>query len=195
MVGLELEDYEPQPESRRCDHPKCFGLGEFRAPKSRHDLSHYLWFCLDHVRQFNANWDYFEGMSQAAIELFQRENLTWHRPTWRLGNGLMGRAAMDPVVDDFGLRGWAKPASHRSERIARVRRPRSPPERKALAMLNLGAFASFDDIKARYKELAKRYHPDLNGGSKVAEERLKLINRAYAFLVPRGEPPSKQRCW
>ena len=194
MVGLELEDYEPQPESRRCDHPGCFGLGEFRAPKSPDDLSHYLWFCLDHVRQYNASWDYFEGMNQAAIESFQRENLTWHRPTWRLGIGLMGRAAMDAVVDDFDLRGWPGPRPGRSGGD-RARRTRSPPERKALAMLNLGAYAGFDEIKARYKELAKRYHPDLNGGSKVAEEQLKLINRAYAFLVPRGEKQSKQNCW
>ena len=192
MAGLELEDYEPKPKSRRCDHRECFGLGEFRAPKSREDSSHHLWFCLDHVREYNANWDFFEGMSQAAIESFQRENVTWHRPTWRLGIGLMGTAAMDAMAGDFGLSGWSEPNSSRSERIDRVRRIPSPPKRKALAVLNLGAFASFDDIKARYKELAKRFHPDLNGGSKVTEERLKLINRAYAFLVPRGELPSKQ---
>jgi curved DNA-binding protein CbpA len=38
------------------------------------------------------------------------------------------------------------------------------------------------DVKARYKTLAKRLHPDANGGDKVAEERLKLVNHAYTIL-------------
>jgi curved DNA-binding protein CbpA len=37
-------------------------------------------------------------------------------------------------------------------------------------------------LKARYKELVKRFHPDANGGDKAAEERLKLVNQAYATL-------------
>ncbi len=37
-----------------------------------------------------------------------------------------------------------------------------------------------DVVKSRYKELAKRHHPDANGGSRDAEERLKNINIAYA---------------
>jgi len=38
------------------------------------------------------------------------------------------------------------------------------------------------EVKARYKELVKRHHPDTNGGDKEAEERLKLINQAYTTL-------------
>ena len=37
-------------------------------------------------------------------------------------------------------------------------------------------------LKARYKELVKLNHPDANGGDKMAEERLKDINEAYATL-------------
>jgi curved DNA-binding protein CbpA len=40
-------------------------------------------------------------------------------------------------------------------------------------------------LKARYKELVKLHHPDANGGDKGAEERLKLINQAYATLKQR----------
>jgi curved DNA-binding protein CbpA len=39
-----------------------------------------------------------------------------------------------------------------------------------------------DDVKTRYKELAKRHHPDANGGDRAAEERLKSINLAYAAV-------------
>ena len=40
----------------------------------------------------------------------------------------------------------------------------------------------FSQIKARYRELAKIHHPDINGGDKVAEETLKRINQAYTTL-------------
>jgi DnaJ-class molecular chaperone len=45
-----------------------------------------------------------------------------------------------------------------------------------------GGFTLFE-LKRRYKQLAKKHHPDLHGGDKAAEERLKLINEAYTYLV------------
>ena len=59
---------EPEPPVRSCDHPGCEAGGDFRAPRSRLDLHRYYWFCLDHVRAYNAGWDYYRGMSQAEIE-------------------------------------------------------------------------------------------------------------------------------
>ncbi len=41
---------------------------------------------------------------------------------------------------------------------------------------------SLEAVKSRYKELAKRHHPDANGGDRAAEERLKTINLAYAAV-------------
>ena len=43
-------------------------------------------------------------------------------------------------------------------------------------------------VKTRYKELAKRHHPDANGGDKAAEERLKTINIAYAAVRSKLTP-------
>ena len=37
-------------------------------------------------------------------------------------------------------------------------------------------------LKARYKVLVKLHHPDAHGGDKAAEEKLKIINQAYATL-------------
>jgi curved DNA-binding protein CbpA len=37
-------------------------------------------------------------------------------------------------------------------------------------------------VKSTYKKLAKRHHPDANGGNKASEEILKTINLAYATL-------------
>ncbi|MEX2629866.1 MAG: DnaJ domain-containing protein [Tistlia sp.] len=42
--------------------------------------------------------------------------------------------------------------------------------------------ADWTEIRSRYKQLAKRLHPDATGGDRVSEERLKRVNRAYATL-------------
>jgi curved DNA-binding protein CbpA len=38
-------------------------------------------------------------------------------------------------------------------------------------------------VKARYKVLVKKHHPDANGGAKAAEERFKEINEAYRIVL------------
>jgi len=42
--------------------------------------------------------------------------------------------------------------------------------------------ASFADIKKRYRELAKKHHPDVNNGSEKAENNFKIISAAYTVL-------------
>ena len=48
--------------------------------------------------------------------------------------------------------------------------------------------ASADDLKKAFRQLARKYHPDLNKGSKEAEEKFKEINEAYQVL---GDPQKK----
>ncbi len=65
----------------------------------------------------------------------------------------------------------------------------TPPElREPLATLGLSWPTTLEAVKTRYKELAKRHHPDANGGDRDAEERLKTINLAYAALRSRLMP-------
>ena len=83
------EDYRrPQAQARGCDEPGCDGVGEFRAPRSRDRLGvaeNYIWLCLDHVRAYNAAWNYYSGMSESEIEADLRKDTVWQRPTWPLG--------------------------------------------------------------------------------------------------------------
>jgi DnaJ-class molecular chaperone len=51
-----------------------------------------------------------------------------------------------------------------------------------MAVLDLDDGFTFDELRARYKALAKKHHPDLNGGDKASEERLKLVIEAYTYL-------------
>jgi hypothetical protein len=161
--------------------PGCPEAGEFRAPKSRKNLTDYHWFCLEHVRAYNASWDFYKGMSPAEVEAQLRADTSWQRPTWPLGR--LGHAAWDEDVLKDPLHILA------AARMKSARRPdpgKAPAElREPLATLGLSWPITMDTLKARYKELAKRHHPDANGGSRDAEERLKTINLAYAALRSR----------
>ena len=193
MPPSKLKDFSPEQALRRCDHPGCEAQGEFRAPQSPNDLDHYFWFCLDHVRAYNATWNYFEGMSQREIERFQKSAVTWHRPTWHFGMNFGDSRASEfatgsdffgLIRDDFGVFRTedASDGNHDGGR----HKPVTPEERRALAELNLDSDTDLQQIKDRYKELVKKFHPDANGGSKKAEERLKAVNQAYGFLLSSG---------
>ena len=187
--------------ARDCDWPGCAGTGDHRAPKARDRLNEYHWFCLAHVRDYNKSWDYFAGMEDLEYESLIRSTATWDRPTWPLGareggelqngNGnpwpfwaareTAGAFAGDP---DPGIHGLETPAI--LARSARL----DARERKALATLELPETASLQEIKKRFKQLVKRYHPDANGpaarNDRAADERLRAVIQAYSHLVACG---------
>lgn len=49
-------------------------------------------------------------------------------------------------------------------------------------VLGVGEKALPDEIKKRYRELAKKFHPDTNQGNKKAEEKFKELSEAYYVL-------------
>ena len=168
---------QPEQIDQPCQHSGCSEAGLHRAPKARDRLTDYYWFCLEHIREYNLAWDYFVDMSEEEIEAQRRVDTVWERPSWPLGSDL-NRAeaeARERLDRDFGLGG------RRSREGPRPRRQRSEDE-KALAVLDLSRPISFPEIKARYKKLAKKLHPDANGGNTAAEEQLKCVNEAYAVL-------------
>ena len=179
--------YAPDPAAppgRPCDMPDCPHAGEYRAPKSRTHLNQYYWFCLEHVRAYNAGWDFYKGMSPAEVEAQLRADTSWQRPTWPIGS--LGHAAWDEdaLRDPLNILAAARMKS------ARQPDPQKAPAelREPLATLGLSWPTTLDAVKTRYKELAKRHHPDANGGSRDAEERLKTINLAYAAVRARLAP-------
>jgi hypothetical protein len=180
-----------------CQWPGCAAAASHRAPKGRLRASEYWRFCLEHVREYNNSYNFFAGMSDDAIAKYQKEDITGHLPTWKMGSiGGVGRrrdgrrgsanfhesawAAEDPF-DFFGLGGsrpHARPASE-SRRIFNA-------QRRALDVLGLEADAKRADIKAKFKVLVKRHHPDANGGDRTSEERLREIIQAYNYLKSAG---------
>lgn len=182
-------DVASKPRVRACAVKGCTGEGSCKVPKSRDQISTYLWVCTAHAREHNEKWDYFKGMSQNDIDRFQEEALTGHRPTWPLGK----RGAGNPgeqvpfsgsfrVEDDYAVFGDA-------DEPAKPRRPERVVTRlqaQAFDILGLETNATLNEIKARYKELVKRFHPDANGGDRGTEERLKQVIKAYGVLKTSG---------
>jgi hypothetical protein len=173
----------PVPPARLCNHPGCEAGGEFRAPRSRLELDSYYWFCLDHVRGYNAAWNYYAGMSETEIEAEIRRDTVWQRPTWKLGqrHGPAYEARINDPLGVYGGKGGAhqrRNGKHGPDAETRVASARE----QALAVFDIDPPFTQVSLKARYKVLVKLHHPDAHGGDKEAEEKLKIINQAYTTL-------------
>lgn len=166
------------PQARICDMPGCRTHGEYKAPRDR-SLSGHYWFCLEHVQEYNKAWDFFSGMSAREIEEQIVRSTLWDRPTRRYDT----EAAMAEK-----LRAAAWQTYHFTEREPprqeQTRRApeRGTPETEALALFGLEPPVDMNGIKTRYKELVKKYHPDVNPGDKNAENMIKTINMSYTIL-------------
>jgi hypothetical protein len=180
-----------------CGWPDCKKAGPHRAPKGRGQEREYWNFCIDHVREYNATYNYFSGMSDDAVARYQKDALTGHRPTWKMGanSGTKGKAIpedLDPTHDPFGVfselngRGSWRPGPDSAAR-AETRKVFNA-ERKALQVMGLASSATAEDIKSKYKALVKQHHPDANGGDRSTEDRLIEIIKAYNYLktLPRS---------
>ena len=182
-----VDEPSGRPE-RICDFTSCELVGEHRAPKSKTNLDEYFWFCLEHVAAYNRSWNYFTGMDQDEIESFRNEAVTGHRPTWKLGERGYKTWMEDRVRDPHGL--FDGPEGSPNSRAGTAKSMLKPTreQRSHLAQLDLDETATLQDVKMRYKQLVKRFHPDANGGDKQAEERFKSINEAYSNLKSAGLP-------
>ncbi len=160
---------------RCCQWMGCTQDALYPAPRSRTQLREYWWFCLDHVRAYNAKWNYYAGMTDAEVEADLRRDTVWQRPSWRLGGFDRGPGAgRGPRINDgFGFFGGGEAETPR----------RLDAFEQALMVMELRPPVTVDIVKARYKLLVKRFHPDANGGDKAAEERFKEVGEAYRIVL------------
>ncbi|MFA7587096.1 MAG: J domain-containing protein, partial [Novosphingobium sp.] len=171
---------------RMCDAPGCGELGEFRAPGIRAGSfdgpGDYRWFCLDHIRAFNAGYDFFAGMSTEEILRAQSPLAGWEtetrafRPTCGVGQPPRW-ADFAGSLDAISRRARARHPAERQDGIAL-----SPDERRALETLGLSPDADRKALRRRYSELVHQYHPDRNGGDRSLEWKLQGVVQAYQLL-------------
>ena len=184
-----------KPGERACDHPGCRVAATARAPKSRDMLNEHYWFCQPHAAEYNRNWNFFAGMSEAERERRVTEELkTGGRPTWEMKAGRFSREAASFSAkfgtrnaggyrDPFNLFGGGGP---QAQAKAEAARRLGKIERNALAELDLEDSAEGSQIRARYTELVKRFHPDSNGGDRSSEHKLQRVIKAYQSLRKAG---------
>lgn len=181
----------------RCEWPGCACAGEHRAPKGRGREGQYFRYCTEHVRAYNRQYNYFNGMSDEEIARFQEAAVTGHRPTWTVGTGrdADGRAergrqnwrafayAFD-TADPFELFGDG--ARAQTGRARPQERRLHNAQRKSLRVLGLEDDASAQDIRAQFKRLVMTLHPDQNGGDRSCEDKLREVIQAYNYLKKSG---------
>ncbi|HXH54041.1 MAG TPA: J domain-containing protein [Sphingomicrobium sp.] len=166
-----------------CAIPGCGNRGEYKAPLQPANFNGPgVWrlLCLDHVREHNSAYNYFDGMSAEEIAEAQTPYGGWERPSRSFAS-----LGADPPP------AWADFADPLDAIAGRFRRPRreqpttsrfSRNERRALAILGLGEDADLHSVRARYSQLVRRFHPDRNGGDRSQEARLSAVIEAWQLL-------------
>lgn len=165
-------------ENATCGWSGCSGEGKFPAPKSPENRDDRYYFCLEHIREYNKSWDFFRKMNMDSkqIDSFQND-LTGHRPTWKFGVNNINFSTMEEIRNQVFGKFRGTPGQHYKNR-ADSDLPR--PVRDALKTLGLQYPITLQEIKKRYKKLAKEYHPDLNDHKN--DDKIKSINQAYSYL-------------
>ena len=163
--------------------PGCGAPGEFKAPLQPANFDGpgaWRFLCLDHVREHNARYNYFDGMSPDEISRAQSPLGGWERPSRTFAaNG----ADPPPKWSDF-----SDPLDAISGRFGRIRARTggasrfNKPERQALSVLGLGDDVDRHALRQTYSTLVRRYHPDKNGGDRSHEARLTAVIEAYQLL-------------
>ena len=161
-----------------CEWDNCKESGEFKAPLEKDNSKKYRWLCEEHIKLFNKNWNYFDGMCQNEIEDFLKSDLTWHRPTQKFAssdnffNILWNNALNDKFV------------FFKQEKITNglADRKLNEKDKDAFIIIGLELNASWSTIQKKFKTLVKKFHPDRNAGNKKFEDKLKKITLAYSHL-------------
>lgn len=176
-----FEEAPKKGKARLCDHPGCTAEAEYRAPKDR-TLSEYYWFCLDHVKEYNKNWNYYAGMTIEDMQKLHKFETLWDRP---LNPFAQGGVKFSPknigLIDYFDLFNHYNYVSTAPSDAAFTKEQLS-----AMSIFELSSSnAPFkkSELKARYNKLAKLYHPDIAKGDKKKSEHFAAIASAYKILL------------
>ena len=161
-----------------CEWENCKESGKFKAPQEKDNSKNYKWLCKEHIKLFNKNWNYFEGMSQDEIEDFLKSDLTWHRPTQKFASS-----------DNFFNILWNNALSDKFNFFKQEKmtngftvRKLSEKDKDAFRIMELELNADWSIIQKKFKTLVKKFHPDRNAGNKRFEDKLKKITLAYSHL-------------
>ena len=160
-----------------CEWDSCREIGKFKAPVERDNSKNIKWLCEDHIKSFNNNWNYFEGMSQNEIENFLKSDLTWHRPTQKFGSNdnFFNILWNNTLNDKFKI-------FNEDETFKNKKRQLLEKDKDAFRIMGLELSADWMTVQKKFKTLVKKFHPDKHSGNKQYEDKLKKITLAYSHL-------------
>ena len=161
-------------EKKICNFPGCELEGDYRAPTGYESLNDYQWFCLEHIKEFNKSWNYHNKMNSDEIENDIRFDTIWRRPTKSFGSGAK--------FYNFSINGEDMGSFENPNAKQHVH---SNKLLWSLSKLDLDIKTDLNLIKKRYKELAKKHHPDIKGNSKNSIDKFREIVEAYNYLLER----------
>ena len=161
-----------------CEWKNCKKSGKFKAPLEKDNSKNYEWLCEEHIKLFNGNWNYFEGMSQNEIEDFLISDLTWHRPTQKFASSdnFFNILWNNALSDKFNFFEHEKILNNfNNEKL-------NEKDKDAFKIMGLELNANWSIIQKKFKTLVKKLHPDRNAGNKQFEDEIKKITMAYSHL-------------
>ncbi len=176
LTFLELDD----PSKKQLCHEKgCSNAGEYMAPKSPNSNEKYF-FCHDHIKLYNKRWNFFAGKSQKQIYDFQKNDFFEGRPTRPFSQGYGSKIKFEFKYD---LDHEKIKFKRRNKFIFNNNKKINSKILKALEIFSLNDDFNEKMLKKRYKELVKKYHPDINKSLLDKDSKIKEINNAYNFLL------------
>ena len=161
-----------------CEWDNCNEVGEFRAPSEKDNSKNFKWLCEEHIKLFNKNWNYFEGMSENEIAKFLKSDITWHRPTQEFGSSdnFFSILWNNALSDKFNIFEKEKIFNNLNNRKLTQK------DKDAFNIMELEFTSDWESIQKKFKTLVKKFHPDKNSGNKQFEDKLKKITLAYSHL-------------
>jgi hypothetical protein len=161
-----------------CDHKSCKKIGSYKAPIEKDNSKKFKWLCLDHIKEFNRNWDYFKGMSDQEVCEFLKSDMTWHKPTQSFNspNNFFSILWKNTLNEVGGI------LSNGHGKYIKTIINFSNKDIEAFKIIELEVDTKWEKIQNQFKKLVKKYHPDMNAGNKKFEEKLKIVTLAYAQL-------------
>ena len=161
-----------------CDWNNCSVEGRYKAPKERDNSKNFRLLCLEHIKEFNKNWNYFSGMNDQEIIEFLRSDMTWHKPTQSFSSSdnffkVLWNNALKDEMNKLNF-------NNEFNRVNKFKFNNT--DIKAFGILGVTVGLKWEKIQEKFKKLVKKLHPDMNAGNKKFENKLKIITLAYTQL-------------
>ena len=161
-----------------CEWKNCNNVGEFKAPVEKDNSKKHKMLCLEHIKEFNKNWNYFAGMSDQQVLDFIKSDMLWHKPTQNFNS-----------PDNFFKVLWNNALKDENQKFkinhdldCANRFKFNSEDFQTFSILKIPAGVEWKKIQEKFKKLVKKFHPDMNSGNKKFEEKLKIITLAYTQL-------------